>query len=597
MLSEHHRFILCVGIYLCFHRLLHPLHILFPMGRQPPEELEFVGSTTPSDEYERVRTSQVAQPDPPNSDGRPELTLRGVLAHLGPAFLVSIGYLDPGNWATDIEGGSRFGYQLLWVLVAANAMALLLQTLAARMGIVTRAHLAELCREEYPRAATLLLWVMAEFAIIATDLTEVLGTAIGINLLFHVPLMLGVLITVLDTFLLLAAQSNGMRRVEQIIFVFLGIISFCFIAELTMSDADPVAIARGVFVPSLSAQSLYVATGIVGATVMPHNFYLHSALVIERVPDRRIETLRSECRYTLIDTAVALNAALFINCAILIIAAAQFWTKGVEVTTLTKAYHLLENTGFKIGKLDLAPILFGVALIASGQSSTLCGTLAGQYVMEGFLNFSAPPIVRRLVTRLVAIVPALVVISSLGDAASYQLLIMCQVVLAMQLPFAVVPMIRFTNSKRRMGTFCNSTLVKTLAWSAAIVVVCLNMAYVGHLFGQGLHSPNNTIRICTFAIGIPGVVFLMSFLAWIALRQEKGGPETLYRIEDQHDFELDSLDSFGSALGEQDGRTPLMSLKKGEGESVSPFALDGPGGPPHINEAQNLVPEGNLIGN
>lgn len=542
---------------------------------------------------------------PPSSERAPrrDITLKGILAHLGPAFLVSIGYLDPGNWATDIEGGSRFGYQLLWVLVVANCMALLLQTLAARMGIVTRAHLAELCREEYPRAATIILWIMAELAIIATDLTEVLGTAIGINLLFQIPLVIGVALTALDTFLLLAAQSKGMRRIEQIIFVFLGIISFCFIAELWMSEAKPSSVARGL-IPSLSAQSLYVATGIVGATVMPHNFYLHSALVIERVPDRRHETLRMECKYTLIDTAVALNAALFINSAILIIAAAQFWTRGVEVTTLTKAYELLQNTGLKIGAIDLAPVLFGVALIASGQSSTLCGTLAGQYVMEGFLNFNAPPLVRRLVTRLVAIVPALVVISVMGDAASYQLLIACQVILAMQLPFAIVPMIRFTNSERRMGAFCNSRLVKICAWVSASIVVCLNMAYVGHLFRQGLNSPSNTIRICTLAIGIPLVLFLLSFLFWIALRQERGGAELLYRIEDDLDLDLEGLelDSLGSPMGSESGRTPLIVTKRNDDEFSLPFKLDEDGGNTSDGRnresvASNTVPEGNLLGN
>lgn len=504
-----------------------------------------------------------------------KFTWRGMLAHLGPAFLVSIGYLDPGNWATDIEGGSRFGYQLLWVLVMANCMALLLQVLAARMGIVTRAHLAELCRQEYPRPATLALWAMAELAIIATDLTEVLGTAIGINLLFGIPLMAAVVLTALDTFLLLAAQSQGMRRIEQIIFGFLGVISLCFIAELFMSNASAAGIAKGVLIPRLGPESLYVATGIVGATVMPHNFYLHSALVIERVPDRHYDTLRSECQYTLIDTAIALNAALFINSAILIIAAAQFWTRGVEVTTLSKAYHLLENTGLKFAHVDLAPVLFGVALIASGQSSTLCGTLAGQYVMEGFLDLSAPPVVRRFITRAVAIVPALIVISFMGDAGTYQLLIMCQVILSMQLPFAVVPMIRFTSSERRMGAFTNTRVVKTLAWASAGIVVCLNIAYIGHVFLQASHSPNAATRICTLVLGIPCFVLLLGFLGWIALREEKGGAGFVYRLEDDIDLDMDhlELDSLGSPMGSPKGTTPLFAAKAGV-EGASPFQLD-----------------------
>jgi manganese transport protein len=485
------------------------------------------------------------------SPGR-EITWRGVLAHLGPAFLVSVGYLDPGNWATDIEGGSRFGYDLLWVLVMANVMALLLQTLAARMGIVTQSHLAELCRDEYPRPATYLLWVMAELAIVATDLTEVLGTAIGLNLLFHIPLMLGVVLTALDTFLLLAAQHHGMRRLEQVMFLFLGVISLCFIAELFMSRPSLPSIAGGILVPRLNAESLYVAIGIIGATVMPHNFYLHSALVIERVPaDRHPDTLRTECKYTLIDTAVALNAALFINCAILIIAAANFWTKDVEVTTLAKAYHLLENTGITIGKLDLAPVLFGIALIASGQSSTLCGTLAGQYVMEGFLDFRAPPIVRRLITRLVAIVPALVVISAMGDKGTYKLLIMSQVVLSLQLPFAIVPMIRFTNSKRRMHDFVSSPLVASLSWLAASITVGLNIAFVIHSIREASTFGSTFAKVVALGVALPVFVMLMTFLAWIALRKESGSDMPSYRLEDDSEFLLDddaySIDNMTSS--------------------------------------------------
>lgn len=501
-----------------------------------------------------------AEPLEAEADPR-EFTWRGILAHLGPAFLVSIGYLDPGNWATDIEGGSKFGYKLLWVLIVANFMALLLQVLAARMGIITRCHLAELCRDEYPRAANFALWIMAELAIIATDLTEVLGTAIGINLLFNIPLMVGVVLTALDTFLLLSAQSQGMRRIEQVIFVFLGLISVCFIIELFMSKPDAAGIATGIVVPRIDSQSLYVATGIVGATVMPHNFYLHSALVIERVPDRRPGTLRAECKYNLIDTAIALNAALFINCAILIIAAANFWANGVEVTTLAKAYHLLENTGVKFGRIDLAPVLFGIALVASGQSSTLCGTLAGQYVMEGFLDLRAPPIIRRLLTRLVAIVPALLVISAMGDAGTYQLLIMCQVVLSLQLPFAIVPMIRFTNSKRRMQDFRNSTLVATLAWSAAGVTVCLNIAYVLHLLWEGMNSGIRSVRIVSFVGGLPLFLIVSGFLAWIALRSETGGSGPVYRVEDDVDFGSDAdyeLDSLGSPIGSAPGQPSPM---------------------------------------
>lgn len=520
------------------------------MGQQRRDALEVAfEDPSHSDEDDFMFAPPTLQSDAAHTQDTREFTWRGLVAHLGPAFLVSIGYLDPGNWAIDIEGGSKFGYKLLWVLILSNAMALLLQVLASRMGIVTRCHLAELCRDEYPKLANYSLWFMAELAIIATDLTEVLGTAIGINLLFKVPLMAAVIITVLDTFLLLSAQNRGMKRVEHVIFWFLGVISVCFIVELFMSKPDVGEIAHGIFVPSIDASSLYVATGIVGATVMPHNFYLHSALVIERVPDRRPTTIRAECQYNLIDTAVALNAALFINCAIVIIAAANFWKLGVEVTTLSKAYELLQNTGIKIGRIELAPLLFGIALIASGQSSTLCGTLAGQYVMEGFLDLRAPPIIRRLITRVIAIMPALVVISIMGDRGTYQLLIFCQVVLALQLPFAVVPMIRFTSSKRRMQDFKNSKLVASLAWLFALIVVCLNIAYVLHIFAQGMNSSNYILKMFTIFIGGPSFILMMAFLVWIAVRPERGGSGMVYRIEDDIDgrsddgFELDSLGS------------------------------------------------------
>lgn len=542
------------------------------MGQQRRGPLEVAFSEpTQSDEENFMFSPPILQTGSAHSQDTREFSWRGLLSHLGPAFLVSVGYLDPGNWATDIEGGSKFGYKLLWVLILANFIALLLQTLAARMGIVTRCHLAELCRDEYPRVANLLLWAMAEFAVIATDLTEVLGTAIGINLLFRIPLFVGVILTALDTFLLLSAQSQGMRRVEQVIFGFLAIISLCFVIELFMSKPDAVEVAKGIFIPRVDMSSLYVAIGIVGATVMPHNFYLHSALVIERVPDRRPTTLRAECRYNLIDTAVALNAALFINCAILIIAAANFWTKGVEVSTLAEAYHLLKSTGIKIANIELAPLLFGIALIASGQSSTLCGTLAGQYVMEGFLDLRAPPVIRRLVTRLIAICPALIVISIMGETGTYQLLIFCQVVLALQLPFAIVPMIRFTDSKRRMQDFQNSKTVSTLAWLAASTVIGLNIAYVVHILFQGASSENGVTRFFTIALGGPSFLLLVGFLGWIAFRVEKGGPGPIYRVEDELDQSDDGydLDSLGSPIGPIPGTpSPITQTRGAQGNEM-----------------------------
>mmetsp|Transcript_17042 Transcript_17042/g.35415 ORF Transcript_17042/g.35415 Transcript_17042/m.35415 type:complete len:557 (-) Transcript_17042:553-2223(-) len=467
--------------------------------------------------------------------GERTVTWKGVIQYLGPAFLISVGYLDPGNWATDIEGGSRFGYQLLWVLVLSNLMAILLQTLAARLGIVTQSHLAELCRDEYPRAANWVLWLLAEFAVIATDLTEVLGTAIGINLVFRIPLIFAVILTGFDTLVLLTVQKYGMRRLEQVMFVFLSIVSLCFLIEVIFARPSIGSVLEGAFVPRLNRESLYVAIGIIGATVMPHNFYLHSALVISRIPDRRIETLRSECRYAFIDTSVALNAALFINCAILIIAAANFWTHGIVVLTLQKAHELLEKTGVQLGPVDMAQLLFGIALIASGQSSTLCGTLAGQFVMEGFLELKGSALARRLVTRLVAIIPAMVTIMIMGDKGTYQLLIYSQVVLSLQLPFAIIPMIKFTNSERRMGTFANRPIIKLLAWFSAWVTVVLNLMFVASSIASGLAegSPLWVKLLCIFLV-LPLCAILLIFLLWIALRGEQGTP-MLYTVMDNSD--------------------------------------------------------------
>lgn len=514
-----------------------------------------------------AESSLFGVPEPPSHD----ITWKGIISHLGPAFLVSIGYLDPGNWATDIEGGSRFGYSLLWVLILSNLMALLLQVLAARMGIVTKSHLAKLCREEYPRGVNFALWILAELAIIATDLTEVLGTAIGLNLVFKIPLMPGVVLTGLDTFLLLAAQNSSMKKLERLIFAFLAIISMCFIVELFISKPSVPGILKGSFVPSMNLESLYVSLGIIGATVMPHNFYLHSALVIPRVPNREPATLAKECKYTLIDAAIALNAAMFINMAILIVAASSFYSKGIEVKTLQKAYHLLQATGVTVFSVNLAPLLFGIALIASGQSSTLCGTLAGQYVMDGFLNIKFSPIIRRVVTRLVAIVPAIIVIFILGDAGTYRLLIAAQVVLSMQLPFAIVPLIRFTDSPHRMQGFENKTWVSFASWLAAALTVALNISFVIHLVVQGLNSPRVWIKWITGALCLPLFIVLLAFLIWIAARKETvaiGG----YRVEDEGAFEIGEVDSLGSPVVDT---PPPVERKQGDAETPgSPFALD-----------------------
>ncbi len=396
-------------------------------------------------------------------------TFKRLLAFVGPAYLVSVGYMDPGNWATDIEGGARFGYQLIWVLLMSNVMAVILQTLAARMGIATGRDLAQACRENYPRPVVTALWIMCEIAIAACDLAEVLGTAIGLNLLFGVPLVYGVIITGLDTMLFLAIQHFGIRKMEAMILVFIATIGVCFGIEVFLSKPDWSGLIQG-FTPRLTRDNLFIAVGILGATVMPHNLYLHSALVQTRAVDQSIEGKRLACRYNFVDTAIALNGAFLINSAILIVAAAVFFRNGIIVTEIQQAYQLLSPV---LGTA-LASALFAVALISSGQSSTVTGTLAGQIVMEGFMHFKIRPILRRLITRMIAIIPAVIVISLAGDNGSYDLLIVSQVILSMQLPFAVVPLIKFTGDRKIMGVFANAMWAKVLAWSTAIVIVALN---------------------------------------------------------------------------------------------------------------------------
>lgn len=395
--------------------------------------------------------------------------VKRLFAFAGPAYLVSVGYMDPGNWATDLEGGARFGYQLLWILLVSNLMAVLLQTLSARLGIVTGRDLAQTCRESYPKPIAFALWLLCELAIAACDLAEVLGTAIGLNLLFHVPLLYGVIITGFDTMLFLVIQHYGIRKMEALILMLVTTIGVCFAIEVFLSRPEWNEVATG-FIPHLTGESLYVAIGMLGATVMPHNLYLHSALVQTRSVKQTTEGKRHACTYNLIDTAVALNAAFFVNAAILIVSASVFFKNNIVVTEIQQAHELLTPL---LGT-TLASTLFAVALISAGQSSTLTGTLAGQIVMEGFLQFKIRPVLRRLITRLIAIVPAIIVIGIQGEQGSYDLLILSQVILSLQLPFAVVPLIRFTGDKAKMGAFASKTWVKVLAWIAAAIIIGLN---------------------------------------------------------------------------------------------------------------------------
>ena len=436
---------------------------------------------------------------------------RRMFAFSGPAYLVSVGYMDPGNWATDLEGGARFGYQLLWVLVMSTAMAVLLQTLSARLGIVRGRDLAQACRETYPRAVNLALWGLCEIAVAACDLAEVIGAAIGLNLLFHIPLLVGVLITAADTLLLLWFQSFGIRTIEAVVLALITVIAGCFAVELVWARPAFGELATGLTF-QLNHESLYVAIGILGATVMPHNLYLHSALVQTRHIGHSEVEKRSACRYNFIDSLVALNGAMFVNCAILVMAGAVFFQRHIVVTEIQQAHLLLApllGTG-------LAGVIFAVALLASGQSSTLTGTLAGQIVMEGFLNFRMRPWLRRLITRTLAVAPAALTIWYLGDKGTYQLLLLSQVILSMQLPFAVIPLIHFTSDRERMGSFANSLWVRVLAWSAAIVIIGLNVRLAAMAISDWLNGagPWRTPLIVLLVPVCGGFALL---LGWVTL--------------------------------------------------------------------------------
>ncbi len=435
--------------------------------------------------------------------------LRRLMGFAGPAYLVSVGYMDPGNWATDIEGGARFGYTLIWVLLMSNIMAILLQTLSARLGIVTGYDLAQGCRKEYPAPVRFVLWVLAEIAIIATDLAEALGTIIGLNLLFGFPLLWGCLITAFDTLLLLAIQRLGIRKMEAFIVILIATIGVSFFIEIFLSSPDWHGVAQG-FVPHLPDGALFIAIGIIGATVMPHNLYLHSALVQTRGIANTYTAKAEACHFNFIDSSIALNAAFFVNAAILIISAADFHSRGIMVTEIQQAHQLLEPV---LGS-QLAPVLFALALLAAGQSSTITGTISGQVVMEGFVNLRIRPWLRRLITRSIALLPAVFVIAAMGEEGTYRLLIFSQVVLSLQLPFAIVPLIQFTSDKQKMGLFANRAWVRILAWVITAVIVALNLKLVYDALQEWLATVSSWLWL---GIG-PAVLFLLGVLAYLILR-------------------------------------------------------------------------------
>lgn len=433
-------------------------------------------------------------------------------AYLGAAALVSVGYVDPGNWATDLEGGARFGYQLLWVLVASGLIATLLQTLSAKLGVVTGLDLAAACREHYSRRLSIPLWILAELAIIACDMAEVLGSAVALNLLFGMPLIVGAVLTGLDVLLLLIIQRQHARGIELLISGLLLVIAGCLGVQLLWARPDFAEIGQGLR-PSLDGASLYIAIGMLGATVMPHNLYLHSAIVPKREALDTPKKQRQVLGRVVSSTAFALTCALLLNAAILVVSAAVFHSRGIEVTTLNDAHRLLApllGTG-------AASALFAVALLCSGQSSTITGTLAGQVVMEGFMRWRLPVALRRSITRGLAIIPAVAVLAIVGESGTMLLLIASQVVLSFQLPFAILPLVRFTSSGAVMGRSKNGLTVRALASVCALLVIGANAVLVARLVAEWHESSPLLAYGAALAAGA-GLVLLF----WITLTPLRG---------------------------------------------------------------------------
>lgn len=439
----------------------------------PPFNVDNLRQDSPNSLSEVYRTVKI-----PNKAG----FWRKLFAFSGPGYLVAVGYMDPGNWATDIAGGSAFGYTLLSVILISNMMAVLLQSLTARLGIATGMDLAQACRQQYSKPVNFMLWILCEIAICACDLAEIIGAAIALNLLFGLPLVVGVSLTALDTLLILFFQNKGFRYLEAFIIALMIIIGGCFAVELILAQPEIGPLLRG-YIPTTEIVTnpfmLYIAIGILGATVMPHNLYLHSSIVQTRAYDKSSAGKREAIKFATIDSTIALTFALFINSAILILGAAVFHAKGMfEVAEIQDAHALLAPL---LGA-QIASTLFALALLASGQNSTITATLAGQIVMEGFLRICLPAWLRRLITRLVAIVPALIVAVMYGEKGVAQLLILSQVVLSLQLPFAVIPLVKFTSNKALMGEFKSGRIIMCLAWLVTAIIVTLNVKLLFDFF-------------------------------------------------------------------------------------------------------------------
>ncbi len=493
-----------------------------------------------------------------------------IFSFLGPAYLISVGYMDPGNWATDLQGGSKFGYSLIWVLLMSNLMALLLQGLSARLGIVRGRDLAQANREAYPKLVNFTLYLLAEIAIAACDLAEVLGMAIGIQLLTGLPLIWGVCFTVLDTFLLLYLQRLGMKKMEAFIIALVAIIAGAFLIQMILAKPDLGEIATG-FIPYIqNDEALYIGIGIIGATVMPHNLYLHSALVQTRKIDRTDKGIKQAIKFNRIDTAVALNMAFFVNAAILIVAATVFFKTGnSQVAEIHEAHRLLPSF---LG--NLAPILFAVALIAAGQSSTITGTLAGQIVMEGYLRLRINPWLRRLITRLLAIIPALIVIIIYGDKEVDSLLVLSQVILSLQLGFAIIPLIHFVSDKAKMGKFVIKPLTKIAAWLIAGVLIWLNLKMLINESVPVLQGNALMPKIIIIASGIFFAILLLYIIAEPTIKRRKMTASIKIHPEVKNiSIDIPQYNRIAIALDFNEKDKKLISHAVGQGNPQTQFIL------------------------
>jgi manganese transport protein len=499
-------------------------------------------------------------------------SLRRIFAFFGPAYMISVGYMDPGNWATDLAGGSKFGYSLLWVLVMSNIIALLLQSHCVRLGIVSGKDLAQASRENYPRFVNFFLYILAEVAIAACDLAEVIGMAIGLHLLFPgISILMGVCITVFDSFILLFLLNRGIRKLEAFIISLVALIGVSFLIELLIARPAISEIASGLKPFIENEEALYIAIGIIGATVMPHNLYLHSSLVQTRSFKRTPLEIKKAIKFNTVDSAIALNLALFVNASILILAATTFYKNGKhDVVEIQDAHQLLAPM---LGS-TIAPVLFAIALIAAGQSSTITGTLAGQVVMEGYLNLRLRPWIRRLITRLIAIIPAFITILILGDGATGKLLIFSQVILSLQLGFAVIPLIHFVSDRSKMGEFVIPLWQKILSWVAALTIISLNVNVVYNEISDLIINSNYSILIsftivpiCVFSFLMLIYILVIPFITREPAREDKGFHENYKPLVIDYNSKLNRI-AVTVDFGKSDNKAINKAIQLGNRDST-----------------------------